>query len=159
MISTEDYTRIIASFQTTAPVDVMGLAKAFGLSVFSDDLGPGVSGMIVHRPDWNSPSGYSIVVNRKDSPTRQRFTTAHEIGHFVLHREQIKDGITENAMYRAEGLTSRQETEANQMAADILMPWNLIRQATLSGQHSVESLAKLFDVSVVAMSIRLGMPT
>ena len=47
-------------------------------------------------------SGYAIFVNKGDRyKTRQRFTIAHKIAHFILHREAIGDGIVDDALYRS----------------------------------------------------------
>jgi len=150
---------ILRVHQRSAPVDVVAIARDLGLQVYVDELPPGVSGKLVRRPEFGSPSGYVIIANRMQALVRQRFTVAHEIAHFILHRNEIGDGINEDVMYRADGMTGPQETEANRLAADILMPWHLINTATISGQQTVEHLAQVFVVSEVAMSIRLGMPT
>src|SRR3546814_10440196 len=69
----------------------------------------------------------------------------------------IGDGVTDDAMYRS-NLSSAVEVRANRMAADILMPWHLIREATDKGIDTVERLAEYFDVSRSTMSIQLGVP-
>ena len=56
---------------------------------------------------------------------------------------------------RAEGFSSSIESQANKFAADILMPDHLIDKARLNGLTSVSDLAKNFEVSKDAMSIRL----
>lgn len=92
----------ISCFLHSAPVQVTALAEALGLSVWEDeDLPAGVSGKLF-QDDFNSgPSGYSIVVRASDPYVRRRFTVAHEIGHFVLHRHRIGSSLTDDAMYRA----------------------------------------------------------
>lgn len=151
--------QIISHFQITAPVDVIQIANAFGLVVYADNLQNGVSGMLVRRPEWGSASGFAIVVNSHEAPVRQRFTVAHEIAHYVLHRDQIADGIADDTLYRAVGLSNKQEAEANKLAADILMPWHLLNQSMAGQPTSAHQLAIQFNVSEVAMSIRLGLPT
>jgi Zn-dependent peptidase ImmA (M78 family) len=32
-------------------------------------------------------------------PNRQRFTLAHEIAHYVLHRDLVENGIVDDTMY------------------------------------------------------------
>src|SRR3546814_18529596 len=71
---------------------------------------------------------------------RRRFSIAHEIAYFALHRNLIGDGVTDDAMYRS-NLSSAVEVQANRMAAGILMPWHLIREATDKGIDTVERLA------------------
>lgn len=64
-------------------------------------------------------------------------------------------GLTEDTFYRADGLNSWQEMEANKLAADILMPMTLIRKYS-SGKTPLE-LARIFHVSEPAMRIRLSL--
>lgn len=117
-----------------------------------------VSGKIFRDPLNGGPSGFSIAVNGNDHPLRQRFTVAHEIGHFILHRSVLESGdLVDDAMYRSR-LSSKEETAANRLAADILMPQQLIRSLLDAGVRDVESLAKRLQVSLPAMKIRLGIP-
>jgi predicted transcriptional regulator len=149
-------TQIIFEHQQQPPVDVAALARRFGIDVYADTLNPGISGMIVRRPQYGSLSGYSIIVNSADPLVRQRFTVAHEIAHFLLHRDQIGDGITENALHRSEGFSSKEEVQANKLAADILMPLDLISRQMNEGNRELRELARTFNVSEIAMAIRLG---
>ncbi|MBL8175276.1 MAG: ImmA/IrrE family metallo-endopeptidase [Bryobacterales bacterium] len=110
-----------------------------------------ISGKIFFDPLNGGHSGYSIVVNRKDPFARKRFTVAHEIAHFILHRERIGNSLTDDALYRS-GLTTREEAQANRLAAEILMPGHLLRGG-LGGDPHV--LAERFQVSEAAMNIRL----
>jgi uncharacterized protein DUF955 len=147
---------IIERFQHSAPVNVTALAEAFGLTVWEDaDLPEGVSGKIFRDPRNGGPEGYSIVVRASDAYVRRRFTVAHEIAHFLLHRNRIGDSLTDDALYRS-GLSSREEAEANRLAADILMPRKLLGQYINSyGSANPAVLADVFNVSEAAMQIRL----
>jgi Zn-dependent peptidase ImmA (M78 family) len=51
------------------------------------------------------------------------------------------------------------EAQANRLAADILMPWHLLNQHMSAGKVGVDDLARIFEVSPSAMSIRLGAPS
>jgi Zn-dependent peptidase ImmA (M78 family) len=82
---------------------------------------------------------------------------AHELAHYILHRSQLDGGLFEDVMYRG-GLSSREETQANQMAADILMPFPLINKLVDQGETTIEKLAKRLQVSLPALKIRLGVP-
>lgn len=149
----------IRELQNEAPVKLGSIAKQLGLKVMSSTLPAGISGEI--RPDAASAAGYSIRVNRHDASTRQRFTVAHEVGHFLLHKDHIGDGITDDVLYRS-GLTDWREAEANRLASDILMPDHLIRKhledARAKGVLDLaRHLAEIFEVSEAAMSIRLEM--
>lgn len=151
----EEY-NTVQKYQRAAPVDITALATEFGLSVYKrDDLPDGVSGMICRDNSGESQSGYSIRVNAHDAYTRQRFTIAHECAHFLLHRDKIGDGITDDAMYRSEKMTSQDEYAANNKAADLLMPSALVLKYVAEGTSDPATLAQLFEVSVIAMQVRL----
>lgn len=144
----------IRQHQDAAPVNVHEIAKALGLDVYSDRTMPdAVSGLLTKDED-----GYYIVVNAKHHPNRQRFTVAHEIAHFILHKDQVGDGVQDSVLYRSH-LSGKLEWEANRLAADILMPMHLIEELEAKvGYPSVEYLARSLKVSKSAMSIRLGVP-
>lgn len=146
---------IIARHQERAPVDVQAIATALGLSVFEDDLVEGVSG-ILRKDVHGGTSGYSILVNRQHPTNRKRFTVAHEIAHFVLHRDALTNDLIEDEFYRA--LSNKLEWEANDFAADILMPWSLINRLSDKGIRSLPELATALGVSKQAIAIRLGLP-
>lgn len=154
---TPEQKAIVSKYTATAPVDVAAAAREMGLAIYEMKLAPGVSGVITRTKD--TTAGFIIYVNEGEPAYRQRFTAAHEIGHFVLHRENIGDGIEDNYMLRAEGMSSRQEQEANRFAADLLMPFDLINREMTAGNNTVSGLADKFGVSKVAMAIRLGVPT
>jgi len=151
-----DYSDVIRGFQIETPVNVVSLAKKMGLRVFSESLPGNVSGKL-YRDD-GSASGWSISVRSGEPVTRQRFTIAHEIGHFVLHKDLINGSLQDDAFYRS-GLAHWQETEANEFAANVLMPWSLIKKLTDEGVITPNDLAARLQVSQVAMNIRLGIPT
>lgn len=137
-------------FLDRAPVDLDGMAAALGVSVKRDArMQPGISGHITRVRD-----GYEIAVNAADAPARQRFTLAHEIAHYLLHRELLDGGIEDDRMYRSRlgGIVERQ---ANRLAAQLLMPANLVRFACQAGATDVGRLARTFGVSEQAMDIRL----
>lgn len=149
----------IAKHQESLPIDVAAIAKEFGIAVFSQSLAEGVSGVLVRDSQYRTASGFAIIVDRGEPAVRQRFTAAHELGHFLLHKESIGDRIEDNYLLRSNQLSNRQEIEANKFAADLLMPYNLIQAELERGATTPEELAERFGVSLTAMSIRLGLPT
>lgn len=147
---------IIRKHQSVAPVKVGAIADDLGAAVVISDLPLAVSGMLTR--DKARDGKWTIRVNRHEHRHRQRFTIAHEIAHFVLHKDAIGDGVVDDTFYRS-GLSERREFEANALAADILMPWPLIQQLMRVGQTTAAELAESLQVSQAAMSIRLGLPT
>lgn len=148
---------VISDLLLTAPVDVAEAARRLGLEIFESSLGEGISGAIMR--DTSTESGFVIYVDDSESYVRQRFTAAHEIGHFVLHKDRIGAGIEDNFMLRSSGMSNFMEAEANRFAADLLMPFPLIEKMVAKGHRTVDDLARVLGVSTVAMSIRLGHPT
>lgn len=148
----------IDHFLNDAPVRLTAMAGHLGVPVFLSTLSPAISGLI--EPDESSRSGFRIRLNRHESSERQRFTLAHEIAHFLLHRQLIGGGVVDDTMYRS-ALSSRREIEANKLAADLCMPWELVRReraklSNLDGEDLVNEMARVFRVSKAAMRIRLG---
>ncbi len=79
---------------------------------------------------------YSLVYNRTHHKHRQRFTLAHELGHYVLHKDILGDGTNDTKMYRTNpnsshynpNISTRHENEANEFASRILMPQEFIKR-------------------------------
>jgi len=150
--------KIIRKYQETAPVDVIALAHDLGIAVWqSDKLPKDVSGKLFLDSKNGGKSGWSILVRDQDAPVRKRFTVAHEIGHFLLHRSDLGDGITDDEFYRS-GLSNVQEAQANRLAADILMPYPLINRIMADGTRDISVIASKLGVSQAALKIRLGIP-
>ncbi len=161
---------LLASSPGGPPVNVETMVRERGVILRKGDLGE-VSGLLVR--DGNVAT---IGTNAQQHRVRQRFTIAHEFGHFLLH-----EGIVEHVdhTYRimphdtgADGprvnfrsdlssqATDVEEIEANFFAASLLMPRSLLDQASavlaIDDDRGVKHLANLFDVSAHAMSLRLS---
>lgn len=158
MTSLLDFKRILSRHQQTYPVGVIPIANELGINVYKVGGFPdNISGRIYRSKERGGRSGYAIDVNGDHSDTRRRFTIAHEIAHYLLHRDQIGDQMFDDYLYRS-GLSNALERQANRLAADILMPYNLINQARADGYRAPSDLARAFNVSDAAMAIRLGVP-
>lgn len=138
------------------PVNVLSIAKLFGIRVYRvPNWEDGLSGMIKMSEEDGGSSGYAIYVNAEHSEKRRRFTVAHEVAHFVLHKNLIGDGVVDDGLYRS-GLSNLIEMEANNLAARILIPGVLLRKFLNDEEnYSVEKLSEKFNVSPQAMAIRL----
>ncbi len=149
---------IIKHFTQSPPVDVVALAEALGLKVEEKPLS-GISGMLVPDAQNGGSSGYAIYVNAPDARTRKRFTIAHEIAHFLLHRNKDTKEFRDDIKYRSPGVSDALEGQANRLAADILMPRRLIRKLLDEGITNPRTMAEKLGVSLHAMEIRLGLHT
>lgn len=143
------------------PIDIDTVIRNQGIKMAPYDE-VGVSGILMIEQN-NTTIGYSAI----EVSTRQRFTKAHELGHFMLHRggDLFIDKQYVTTMYRpSNGGPSGewQEWEANEFAACILMPEELVKkemkkiQIDYDDKSWIEDLAKKFDVSVIAMSVRIS---
>ncbi len=151
-----EHIKILNEYVSSVPVRVGALANALGLKVVQAALPLNISGMI--QPDGDN--SFIIKVNRFEPKERQRFTIAHEIAHFLLHRDKIKSGVVDSVLYRS-SLSSRIEAEANRLAADIVMPAEAVKKFSQKYQiqtdkERVAMLAETFNVSKQAMGIRTG---
>ncbi len=151
----------INRFRQTPPVDVEGLAEALGVDVHYAWLDDRISGMLERRPNGK----YVISVHAPDPPTRQRFTIAHELGHYILHRERVGDGVGDDRAYRSTNvgryhntlIGPREETEANRFAASVLIPKGPTARLQAQGITDPKELAAKLGVSEQAMRIKLGL--
>ena len=154
-----EHKKILMRHLSECPVKVGEIAKDLDVKIRVSGLHPEISGLIRHE----GSDGYVIRVNRYEARERQRFTIAHELAHFMLHKELIDrspDGITDNVLYRS-GAPEATEYEANRLAAEIVMPGHQIKKALyedfgkVATEEAIESLAERFQVSNAAMEIRL----
>jgi hypothetical protein len=127
------------------------LFSELGLGFSDEALPAGISGKLMR--DSSSPAGFKLFTNEGDPPRRKRFTMAHEIGHYVLHRDLIGDGVVDNAMYRS-SLSDDYERQADKFAGQLLLPAGAVRAAYRTTK-SFAALSELFDASVDAIRIRL----
>jgi putative zinc finger/helix-turn-helix YgiT family protein len=150
----DDWMAVIKRHAIRTPVDVDAIARDLGIRVLRDpNLGKNISGKIQRDPMLGGRSGYVMYVNRWQAPVRQRFTVAHEIAHFGLHRDRIGNEMTEDALYRGP-FSTPQEREANRFAGEMLIPEEAVREA-FKKETRISVLAKRFETSEDTMRIRL----
>lgn len=146
---------VIAQHWDSTPVPIDAIIRDIGLPLSYEAMDDNISGYIERQN-----GSYRIVVNSNHAPTRQRFTAAHELGHYVYHRDLLGEGVGDNRAYRTDG-TDRpnvnirpiHERQANSFAANVLMPRH--RLVAVVGETTA-ALAVRFGVSQAAMKIRLG---
>jgi hypothetical protein len=100
--------------------------------------------------------GGIIRVRPSSSRGRERFTIAHEIGHFILHpapRLEKSDGPIQFSTWHSDS----EEAEANIFAAELLMPENLLLRTTKGKNPSlslIDQIADDFATSVIATAVQ-----
>ena len=158
--------KLLGDFNLYKPaIPIEKIVEGLGILLVPYDLGNEVSGMLMLDDENNGIISY----NDKDNKKRQRFTIAHELGHYILHRKSErlfidKDFIVKyrsNKLY--DSLEMQQEQQANAFAAAILMPATLIHEEmkkvkfrNFDETKLIESLSEIFEVSNLAMTYRLS---
>jgi len=149
---------------TKAPISLDSIVKSFGIRVVAkpyDATGyHDVSGML-----YRTANETVVGLNENHSDTRRRFSLAHELGHFLLHKGEVFVDAKVNFRNRLSSMgVDREEIEANEFAAELLMPSNLVSaefyklfNANKIFEHTspVTNLAASFKVSPEAMEFRL----
>lgn len=114
------------------------------------------AGMLVRNPKDHAEWG--IFYNGKVSAERQRFTIAHELGHFILHRNQQHTfSCDKESVYSGADTLRAIEREADDFASNLLMPGDLLREWSSLRPidlHLLSEIAQRFQVSFEALCIR-----
>ena len=146
-----------------APVPVAGIAQSLGAEVRLEPADDDLSGFLYRD---RKRKRTIIGVNAGHHENRQKFTVAHELGHFLLHDfasvhvdRQFKVWLRSEASSQG---TDNDEKEANLFAAELLMPVRFlvkdiekIGAIDLLEEAVIEELAVRYGVSTQAMTFRL----
>lgn len=136
---------------STPPIPVLEIAERNGVNVVFADFGKH-NEVVAGFCDFGAAK---LFVNAKDIRTRQMFTMAHELGHWLLHRDVF---LADPSRYPVlprfqEGEPGNVfEQEANAFAANLLVPSRLLTPVKAS---PVSALADIFGVSRTMMEFRL----
>lgn len=129
------------NFINSTPIVVHELAESHGLAVFEAIFEEkNISGYI----DLDNKR---IVVNKEDSEVHQNFSIAHELGHWIMHRDAVeKDENDIRIVYRKPigEETTPLELEADAFAAYLLVPEEMLNKYQ---NKSDFELAQIFNVS------------
>ncbi len=146
------------------PVPVNRFIRAHGIRIIMKSMENQVSGFILQDGEKKL-----IAVNSFHPAVRQRFTMAHELGHFLL-KHKPKGMIVDDADFpllwrdeeASEG-TNLQEREANLFASTLLMPKEFLekdlRHLQNVATHNdtlIRNLARKYGVSAHALLIRIS---
>lgn len=153
--------KVLDQFGSKIPVPIDAILKAHGIEVFADnEMAPTVSGILMIKKDR-----VGAMVNHTHPEARKRFTLAHELGHYLLHRRNTNLFVDEVAVLYRSGYsdtgTGRMEVEANVFAAELLMPEKVLREhlksdpSVAQSDEAIRKLARRYDVSSAAMKYRL----
>ena len=135
----------------TPPIPALEIAERRGVNVvfaefneFRDDVS-GYCDFVNKR----------LYVNAEDRIQRQNFTIAHELGHWILHREDFERDPGRYQFlprFTEPDQSDAFEKEANQFAANLLVPEKLLRPVI---RLPPSRLADMFQVSKLMMEWRV----
>lgn len=137
----------------TLPIPVEDVASKLNIKI---RRGPSkaFSGLLIRK------DGHALIgVNNSEAPVRQRFTIAHELGHFYLHPR--KDAFIDYRDNKKDVMRTPAERQANMFAASLLMPRSFLekdfKNISKKGftEDELEKLADKYQVSEEAMRFRL----
>ena len=131
------------------PLNVEDLADKLGITIEYESLENDLS-VILYKDDLGK---WIIEVNQRHHKNRQKYTIAHELGHYILHRH-LKDRFEDEIFFRG-GEPSNEEWQANEFASCILMPEQRFRQFIKDDVNEIDELAAKFQVSTIALRIRV----
>lgn len=136
-----------------------------GETIFDDGL-TAIYDWENHRYDLLPVKGGTILIDcslceEETSTERLRFTCAHELGHWLLHKKQFS-GTGENAALRSgDESDNTLEVQANLLGSILLLPLPQVKRCFYqlrsgrTNQQLVTDMAGIFQVSKQAMRIRL----
>lgn len=145
------------------PIPVRSIAKAVDIREIREEPLDNFEGVLI--TDAEKSSG-SILVNAVRAETRKRYTIGHELGHYLnlWHKPAESQGFRCRPQDMAaekfgpSDRAGKMEVEANEFAAELLMPTSLVksflnRLKGLDIDH-IKSMASSFDVSREAAARR-----
>lgn len=155
--------RVALQFQI--PIPLVEIVNEEEIELVCDDYGKDTfDGLTVYEREndcfyihLNTANG-----NRPDS-TKGRFTLAHELGHYFIghHRTALINGVMQPHCHKYNPFGGNEEwiieREADDFAASLLMPWQLLKQGLRQEKFSgtvINKLSKRYRVSFSAMAIR-----
>jgi Zn-dependent peptidase ImmA (M78 family) len=152
--------KILDRFGSKIPIGIDAIVKAHGLKIFeNNEMESSVSGILMIKGE-----NAGVMVNIYHPEVRKRFTIAHELGHYILHRSESDVFVDEAPIfYRgalSEGGVDAREIEANVFAAELMMPEESVRADFKAGRFrtpddAIVELAARYDISRAAMRYRL----
>jgi len=136
------------------PVDVNKILTHIGINLLPYPFPEKVSAILLKENNM-----LVVGVNNSHHPNRQRFSIAHEIGHYLLgHYKDVFVDMSEISEGRFDAFDTDhnkvQEQEANYFAGELLMPSAMLKK-DFAKLRNVEEIAKLYKVSKDALWIKL----
>ncbi len=136
---------LIACEITNYPVNLYKIISHLGINLVEESLKNEISGML-------DVKNKKIYIEKTHSQPRKNFTIAHELGHYCLHQD-ISDTFEDQIFFRSNSI-DLYESQANNFAAELLMPRDEFIKIIKKDINTIEKLAEYFNVSTMAVRVR-----
>lgn len=148
------------------PINIRKIMADKGIIVKDIELPDKISGVLDTRGEQPI-----VLIQKEHGEKRKRFSLAHELGHFILNSSPRSIYLDRHTYFRSNLSSSGIDTEekkANRFAAELLMPsdilWeilskdmpDLIDAEETEGLKALKELAKKFEVSIAALTIKIS---
>ena len=130
------------------PLDLTSLCKSLNILISYKPLRDNLSGSLEYLNER-----WVITVNALHHEGRQRFTIAHELGHYCLHKRSTLDAFDDEIFHRGNGY-SLKEFQADSFAGELLMPENDFRHYINDISTNINEIADHFGTSAMAVRKR-----
>ena len=134
----------------TKPINILELSTTLGIEVYNPYFSTKIEGWIEYN---EKETVFEIFLNPQYPAIKQRYTLAHEISHFLFHKDEIvKQGQLDRG-YLAKGFFDVREWQANLFASELLIPTDMIEEDIdgdvdlLSEKNLMVHIAKEYKVS------------
>lgn len=94
-----------------------------------------------------------VAINNSLSDAEKRIVAAHELGHIILHRQQLKLAPMKDTLLY--DMTSSMEYEANLFAADLILEDHLIEELSRNEDADYFAMCQALYVTPDFMSFKL----
>lgn len=134
------------------PVNPLDICRYFNIEVCYDDLQQCEAVLIIRNG-----SKKIILSSNTTYHLRQKFSVAHELGHYYMPHHNLQLFACSASDIMAFENNSLQEREANLFAGELLMPYEHIIKDAKFYEYSVESIKELankYGVSITAAAVR-----
>lgn len=135
--------KIVAKYKTRDPFEI---ADVMGVVTITEDLSGSTNGFYF----YHNRSGV-ICIDSKLSEEMARVVCAHELGHYVLHREDNSVFLKSFTFYT----TNKSEIQANRFAAHLLVPDETLLEYRDFG-FSVNQVASDLGLPVNILELKLA---
>jgi Zn-dependent peptidase ImmA (M78 family) len=133
-------------------IDLNAIAAEHGVLILEKPI-HGAAARLISESD----TGVIVVDQNIKEQGKKRFATAHEFGHFVLHRNKTPVKVCTDDSFFEWYSKSEIEPESNAFAAELLMPESMFKarcKCRMPGFSIVERLAMEFQTTLTATAIR-----